>query len=281
MTSRLLLGANLFFAILVAAPRAQSAEGVSKAQPGHDDDGGLDRKAAARALFEEGLAHADAQRWGEAADRFERASALRPSPVITYNLTSALIHLGDLVRASELLREITTDPHATADVRQAARARIGEIRPRLAYLRIEAPRRPGHRTAAVLVDGHPLDDARLGVGLPVNPTSHSIELRTGTTIVGSRQVLLREGERRTVSVNAELPIGAGMTSAMGGDASLLQADPNTGAAVTAGADESKSHRWAWIALGAVAVGVTTAAVIATRGDSAPMGNVGTWNLGGQ
>jgi hypothetical protein len=276
LTSRLLLGTSLFFTVLVAPIRAQ-AEGVSKSELG-DEPRTVDRKAAARALFEEGLAHADAQRWTEAADRFERASALQPSPVITYNLTSALVRLGDLVRASELLRGIFADPHATAEVREAARARLGEVRPRLAYLRVEAPRQPGHRSAAVLIDGHPLDDARVGVGLPVNPTSHSIELRTGTAIIGSRQVVLREGERRTVSMNAELPIRA---AAVTGDPSFIQLDQGESAGLAATADNSKSHKWVWIALGAVAVGITTAAVIATRGDPAPMGNVGTWNLGGQ
>ena len=114
--------------------------------------------------------------------------------------------------------------------------------------------------------------------MPVNPTSHSIELRSGTTIVGSRQVLLREGERRTVSLNAELPIRAG---AADGEASFIQVDRGESAELAATSDSSKSHKWVWIALGAAAVGITTAAVIATRGDPAPMGNVGTWNLGGQ
>jgi tetratricopeptide (TPR) repeat protein len=274
-----LLVTSLFLAVPAVPTLARGAEVTS---PSGEAAESIDRKAAARALFEEGLAHADAQRWAEAADRFERASALRPSPVITYNLTSALVRLGDLVRAVELLREIEADPRAAAEVRQAARARLGEVRPRLAHLRVEAPRQTGHLAVAVLVDGHPLDDARLGAGLPVNPTAHSIELRTGTTIVGSRQVSLREGERRTVSVGAELPPAAhGQAAAAGERPNFLQEPPGESGSLAASREGSKSYKWAWVALGAVAVGVATAAVIATRGDSTPMGNVGTWNLGGQ
>ena len=47
-------------------------------------------------------------------EHFRRALALRSSPVIAYNLASALEHLGQLVEASELLRGIASDPAVAA-----------------------------------------------------------------------------------------------------------------------------------------------------------------------
>ena len=62
--------------------------------------------ALARALFEEGVVAADAQRWDEAAERFERAYGLKATPGIAYNWASALVELGRLVEAGERLRSV-------------------------------------------------------------------------------------------------------------------------------------------------------------------------------
>jgi hypothetical protein len=281
-------------------PGSALGHGATKDASARED---LDTKAAARTLFEEGLAHADAHRWEQAADRFERASLLRPTPVIDYNLSSALVQVGDLVRASELLRQIAADPKASAEVKQAARARLAELRPRLAYLRIDPPG-DQLRQAKVVVDGHPFDAARLGVELPVNPASHSIELREGTLVVGSRTVLLREGEHRRVTPGPELPrvqaarlqrmaaastsssdrvngIGTTTTNLLGAPGfDPRGADTSDNNSLAAKAGQGRSRTWIWVTLGAVVAGVTTAVVIAPRSDTAPpAGNAGTWMLG--
>ena len=66
------------------------------------------------------FAHRTANR--EAIGHFQRALELHPSPQITYNLTTALMNLGRLVRAAELLRQVSRDPTVSAEVRQAAEA---------------------------------------------------------------------------------------------------------------------------------------------------------------
>ena len=80
----------------------------------HGQDGGVDRTAAARALFHEGVELADRTRWAEAADRFDRAYQLRPEPIVAFNLATALRRSGRLVRANEvaltLLRADDTPP---------------------------------------------------------------------------------------------------------------------------------------------------------------------------
>jgi hypothetical protein len=230
----------------------------------------VDQTAAARALFEEGLSHGDAGRWAEAADRFERARLLRPSPEITYNLTTALVHEGKLVRASEHLRRLMDEPQAPPPVREAAGARLAELLPRLAHLTIEAPGTPDGPVGAVVVDQQPIDAARLGVPLPMDPASHRIELHQGSAVVEVQVVTLREGERRTITLQKR---GPGLTF----DTKASAHDPSSPAPT---APSSPSRAWAWALVGALAVGVTTTAVLVSRdGPAPPAGNVDTWTLG--
>lgn len=274
LTRRLLLG-TLLFLTATSSGRAHAQSGAGQTAGGDDPD----RKAAARALFEEGLASADARRWSQAADRFERARALRSSPEITYNLSAAHARLGHLVRAADLLREITWDGQAGAQVKAAARSRLLDILPRLAFLKIEAPRARLQR-ASVLMDGRPLEEPRLGVAVPVDPTSHSVQLREGTVVVAWREVTLREGERRTVDLGvtkpgedlaARLPAGQFLTW----DAPAAELEQKADA-------PKRRHTWAWLLLGAVVAGVaTTAVVMANRDPETPSANVATWTLGSQ
>ena len=73
----------------------------------------LEQSAAARALFQEGLAFAQEEKFEEAADRFRRAHALRPTPTISYNLAAALSRTGNVVESSELLRHVLRNPDTT------------------------------------------------------------------------------------------------------------------------------------------------------------------------
>jgi hypothetical protein len=233
----------------------------------------LDRDAAARGFFDEGLAHADGRRWGEAAASFERARQLRASPEITYNLTTALAHTGRLVRASQLLREIADDGAAVPAVRAAARARLEELRPRLAYLTL-ASRRADWAGWLVTLDGQALALGQLGVALPVDPVSHSVVLRQGEALRGRSEIILDEGERRTVSLDVmAFPVAYGEASASA---------PAQGVVATTAPTPAAGKAWIWIVGGALAIGAATAVVLATRdGGSAapPSGNVDTWVLG--
>src|SRR5712671_6532786 len=63
----------------------------------------------ARQLFNEGLDFVEHEHWAEVEDRFRRVLALRSSHVVSYNLASALMHLGRFCESSELLRAIVRD----------------------------------------------------------------------------------------------------------------------------------------------------------------------------
>jgi hypothetical protein len=197
----------------------------------------FERTGAARVLFEEGLAHADHGRWAEAADRFERAQALRASPEIAYNLSTALVRQGRLLRGSELLRQIVADEKAAPAVRQAAERRLAQLSRRLAHLVVEPPL----GGEEVFLDGRRLEPALLGLALPVDPGPHTVELRKGTATLFTRGLTFSEGQRRTVGMDRLWPSPA-----------AAQFSPAT-----------SRRRWAWVVLGAVALG-TTAAVVAAR-----------------
>lgn len=253
----------VLFALLPALARSASADRAATAAASE-----VERQAAARALFEEGLAHADAERWQEAADRFERAGALRSTPAIQYNLSTALVHLMRLVRASELLRQIAGAAETPPDVRAAAEARLSQVLPRLAHLTVHAP---PSGDGTVVLDGRPLPPPMLGVALPVDPAWHAVELRRGPNVVVSVPVSLREGERRAIRLHALLP------------ATPVAAAPLEGAPpLPADTDRSWARSWwFWLLVGSATIGVAAVATAATRGGSAePRGNVDTWRLEG-
>ncbi|KAF0163271.1 MAG: hypothetical protein FD160_4124, partial [Caulobacteraceae bacterium] len=126
-----------------------------------------DRTEAARTLFEEGLALVDQERWQDAAERFRRALALRPSPVITFNLASALAKQGHVIEASELLRALVKDEAVKDDTRDAATQLLADVESQIARLTIEVRGELAGHT--VSLDDRPLHAAEIGVALPVDP----------------------------------------------------------------------------------------------------------------
>jgi hypothetical protein len=229
---------------------------------GDEDDLGR----AARRLFAEGLAEADAGRWMEAADRFSRANGLRPTPEIAYNLSTALLHIGRLVSASDLLAAVAESPGARPEVRAAAEARLTQVRPRLAHLTVDAGSIGRGR---VRIDGGPLDPTAVGRPLPVDPGTHVVELRPAAGGPLSRTLSLAEGAEETVSFGPPpSPSGA-------------EGSPAAGLRARGGADRGAGEPlwrkgWFWGAIGAVAVTAVAVALAARGGQPAVRGNVDTW-----
>lgn len=232
-------------AVLLFTPRPANAQTTPD----------LEKQAAARALFEEGLAHIEAERFDEAADRFERAYLLRPSAEIAYNLSSALIRKGRLVRASELLRVVAADDRAAEQVGSAARARLDEILPRLGRLTVHLVGAPSD--AVVRLDGAVVDPAMLGVAIPVDPGRHTIAATWGTAPPLEKVVVVEEGGRVEASVPVAVPDARRETARAG-----------------------RSRVWLWTALAAVAAG-TAAAIAVTQGQEEPAPRHGTIRVGGR
>ena len=232
---------------------------AANAQPSDDPT----RDASARALFQEGVELAEASDWRGAEDRFRRAYTLRASPVIAYNLASALAERGKFVEASEFVRKVTQDDKADAGLKQSARALQAQLAERIGRVTISV--REKLASDRVLLDANPLLDAQLGVEIPIDPGTHSVSLQRGDEEVDVQTVRVTPGgvDRVTliappvpspeqVAVAAEVP---GPARKPGFVAASERADVST-TPVTA-------RWWFWTGLGVVAVGAITAAVIAT------------------
>jgi hypothetical protein len=154
---------------------------------------------AARRLFREGVAAAQAERWSEAHERFSRTLAIRAAPIIRFNLAIACENLGRLVEAIDQYRQFARETPAGADPARvaAARARIEHIERRLAMLRVEAS---GDAVRAFRLDGRAQSTALLGVDIPVDPGQHTVDLE-GTAGDRQRRVgAVYEGESMRVAV---------------------------------------------------------------------------------
>jgi len=168
--------------------------GVARAKTDNTDEG---RRATARTLFNEGLEYSDAGRWHEAADRFRRAYEAKPTSEIGYNLAQAYVRLGYLATAAELWRRAAEDPDATSAVREAARARLAQVSPRLGRLNVQLDPRAG---GFAYLDGRLIEPARLGSWLPVDPGPHLLQARWRDGADLSRRITVPEGAESAVTL---------------------------------------------------------------------------------
>jgi hypothetical protein len=220
-----------------------------------------DGQAAARALFEEGVRHADHARWSEAADRFARAYALKPTPEIAYNLSAVLIEQRRLTTAGELLRRVIDDEQAPGEVRAAARARLAQVEPRFASLTIRLRAGAWHAAPPTL-DGHPIEAAHVGAPIAVDPGVHRVELQRPGALTTCRFVSVPEGGSAVVELGDPAPVAPAAVAVT---------------APAAGASPAR-RRWRWVIAGVLVAGVAAGMAAALAHPSAPSGNVDTWRV---
>ncbi len=163
--------------------------------------------AAARALFGEGRACAEAEDYVCAADRWRRSFALRPSPVVAYNLALAEQELGHLVVSAELLAQIERMEDAAGPLREAASALRAEIESQLA--RVTFVVGTDDSEVAVTLDGRELPREVWGMGIPVSPGDHEVVARHGESVVGRDSFSVQAGEETTRRLVIVLPSALG------------------------------------------------------------------------
>jgi hypothetical protein len=222
------------------------------------------RAAAARSLFTDGVAHAQRAEYAAAADRFQRAYELMPTPSIAFNLASALVPLGRLVEASELLARVLRDDSIPQQLRDSAAQQRDRIEPRIARLEL---RLVGVATdVRVELDGIEHPSATIGVAVPIDPGEHEVRALRGAREVARARVQLDDGERRALTL--ELTPDAPPPVPDVPDAALQTSESDVR---RGGGDEG------WIALGVglgvVAVGAVVVLVVllATPGSPTPLG----------
>jgi tetratricopeptide (TPR) repeat protein len=267
------------FACVVGAASAQSAA----AQPAAN---GQERVAVARALFEEGLSHVDAQRWALAADCFSRLLELKYSAVAQYNLALSQARLGNALRAVELLQALLTEPQLEPTVRKVAVDLFEEQRGEVAWLNVSIGGECDGCTVGV-------DDRRLpgeaqveALTVPVAPGSHVLRLMRADTQLNSSQVDVSRGQRLDVELREDSTAPSAMVAAASvmehdgaSEANSLDASLDPSAPRDSGSGLLASP-WFWGAVGVVAVGSIVLGIALASGDPAAASPVpGDFNPG--
>jgi hypothetical protein len=237
--------------------------------------------AMARALFEEGLRHVDAEQWALAADRFARVLSLRYSPVAAYNLALARARLGSSVLALEGLRELLAKPSLEATVRDAALALQEEQQARVGWMTVRVSGEC--MNCSVQLDAKQLPPAALNVAVPVDPGSHALSLVRDEQTVASSNLNVAPGARVEGKLLAPralvaAPVPQSAAQPAQDDFSSAPAAPAAALATASDSDPQQpkgsllSSPWFWGGVGILAAGVVTLGVVLSASGGARAAN---------
>jgi hypothetical protein len=230
----------------------------------HADERDRQETAAARSLFQQGLTRFDARDFTGAAEAFQRSYDLRASPVVGYNLASALREIGRWVDATEVLRTVIHADGAPGDVVRAAEQMLAELSPRLGHLviAIDGPA----DSVELRLDDRPLSSAMIGARIPADPGTHRVTAWRDDASVAESAVEITEGGVANTTLVVPLVVPPVVPTAREAAATVVvpMSDP-----LAQDRDEParplRKSPWLWTAVGVVVVaGVVVATVIATR-----------------
>lgn len=190
--------------LVVAQASAQSAE---------------DDRAAAQALFEEGVELGGAHRWAEALAAFRRSAALVPRASTSYNIANALYRLDRPAEGLAELDAYARMPEVLGD--KAARQRGATLRKLLEAAVVEARLLIAPAEAQVFVDGRPVPILGPERHLLLNPGAHTLRVTHDGHAPHQREIEVKRGSVVELSVALEplpvvpesLPVSAGEGSA--------------------------------------------------------------------
>jgi hypothetical protein len=263
------------FLVLCCAPIWAAAP--LRAQPSEAPLAATSEQAVdqARQLFSEGLGFVEQEDWAQAEDRFRRVLALRSSHVVSYNLASALTHLGRLVESSELLHAIVRDSTADATTHDAAGQLLSEIEARIGTLTI---RLVGDASGAKLsLDDKPLELSGQVQTTSVDPGEHRVVVQRDGVAVAEKNVAV--GDQAPLQVEIALELAPRVTAAAAAQTlsvATTQRDRPAEASTTGGTPQRASHSvlsrwWLWAGIGVlIAGGIATALIAAAPAKAAPV-----------
>lgn len=235
--------------------------------------------AAARTLFEEGVAAAGEARWADALSAFQRSYDIAPRSSTLLNLAGAQVQLGQLVAASESYRRLIRDAGSNARerrLREQAQEALDALGPRIAHLTLRIPDLGSDDV--ITLDDAEVSHAIVGVSTPVDPGSHRVAVRRGGAEVGRASLSLAEGESGDLNVILR-PTDTAVVAAGGGSVHDEVPDEalSTSTTPTDGGGEDLTLPIVLTVVGVLVVGGVVAAVVATQVPSSPSyytGNIG-------
>ena len=167
-----------------------------------------ERKASARAAYQEGMELVSKKSWPEALARFQDAQRLFDAPTHLLRIAQCLVATGKLVEAQETYetlthRELAHDaPQPFREAVDTGKRELNDLQPRIPTLRIEVKPSPSTlRNLTLSLNGRPVPNEVIGIARPVNPGAYKITATAwGVSPAKEVSVTLAEKDERTVEV---------------------------------------------------------------------------------
>jgi serine/threonine-protein kinase len=178
-------------------------------------------KAAAEALFEQGIDLLKAGKLTEACARLEQSESIERGIGTSLYLAECYEKQGRTASAWGLFRDAASEAQARGESERAqqGRARAARIEPRLSRLTVSSTMTEKPAGLQILRDADPVPDGLWNVAVPVDPGEHRITARAPGYVEWS-QVVRVDGDAASVSVNVpplvrdtSVPLAAASTSA--------------------------------------------------------------------
>jgi hypothetical protein len=169
-------------------PMAQPASGAAPEPP--QGACGDDPVRCGREAFELGTRAFEAHDYAAAIRHFQQAQSIRPHPVIAFNLGLSLAAAGKVSDALRTFDGVLSNPQTDAALRARVESQRGEVRARVAELRIALP---DATTTFVEVDG--VAHERRTDALLLDPGTHHLKVSNHGTVVYDEEITLGAGER--------------------------------------------------------------------------------------
>lgn len=179
-----------------------SGSGAAYEPPMSDSE----RKAAARAAYQEGVDLQAQKNYPSALERLTVAQRLVDAPTNLLHIAQCYVALGKLVEAYETYETLNhkdTSASAPAPFREAieaGRREVVALRPRIPSLRIDVEQGAQAQRLEVVINGRPMPIELVGIARPMNPGGYSIRATSTTQRYVPVDLVLAEGETRALTI---------------------------------------------------------------------------------
>ena len=209
--------------------------------------------ALARRLFADGVRASEEHRLADAQAAFERSYALSQREVTLLNLAVVLAESGKLVAAIEAYRRFLARADGALEARHGdnARTALAALEARVSNVTITV--RAIRPTDEVRIDDTVIAHEGLGLELPVDPGTHSVEVRRGRRSCARRAIRVAEGARADVELDATCPPSAEETARLAVAEAEAQHEREEAA--------SGPSAWVWVGVGAGVLAVAAAIIV--------------------
>jgi hypothetical protein len=187
-----------------STPQAEEVKNTTEEAPQLSD---VERKAAARAAFAEGVQLQERNDCAHALPRFEVAQRMFDAPTHLLHIAQCQASTGRLVEAQESYATLAhvklgaQAPAAFREAQDAGRAEASRLKARIPTLRLDlSPPGESLKNVVVQINGTQLPSDLVGIARPINPGRYHVTMTAGPGRSGSGDVEIKEGETKALEV---------------------------------------------------------------------------------